>query len=253
MYRLRSLIKFIFIKPFDWLPTRYLQALIRALTIRRVTILPAAESLRFLFDLDTAFYSLQGQQSVRYNGGIHTKHRHTRYHDFFTSHIHEGERVLDIGCGIGAVAYDVAEKAGARVLGIDLNAANIALACQRYQHPRVTYQVGDALKDLPSETFDVVILSNVLEHLPGRAEFLRRVQTAARPTRLLIRVPLFERDWRVPLKCELGVEWRLDPTHETEYTLESFAEEMAAAELRVSYQEVRWGEIWAEVTAAGER
>ena len=67
------------------------------------------------------------------------------------------------------------------------------------------------------------------------------------PSRFLIRVPVFERDWRVPLKRELGVEWRLDPTHETEYTLESFEKEMAAAGLRITYQEVRWGEIWAEV------
>ena len=28
---------------------------------------------------------------------------------------------------------------------------------------------------------------------------------------------------------------------------ESFAEEMEEADLRITYQEVRWGEIWAEV------
>jgi len=59
-------------------------------------------------------------------------------------------------------------------------------------------------------------------------------------------VPLFEREWRVPLKKELGVEWRLDATHETEYTLESFAEELDAAHLQAVYQEVRWSEIWCE-------
>ena len=71
-----------------------------------------------------------------------------------------------------------------------------------------------------------------------------------RPAHILIRVPLFERDWRVPLKQELGVEWRLDPTHEIEYTIESFAEEIAEAGLTVSLQEIRWGEIWAEVSPA---
>ena len=30
-----------------------------------------------------------------------------------------GERVLDVGCGIGSVAYDIATRAGASVLGID--------------------------------------------------------------------------------------------------------------------------------------
>jgi hypothetical protein len=63
---------------------------------------------------------------------------------------------------------------------------------------------------------------------------------------MLIRVPLFERDWRVPLKKELGVEWRLDPTHETEYTIESWAQEIEEAGLKVTHQEIRWSEIWAE-------
>ena len=201
---------------------------------------------RFLFRLDAALYGLEGRKAIEYDGGIHTKHRHMRYHDFFVSRIRTGERVLDIGCGMGAVAYDVAEKAGACVVAMDLDPANVAQARGRYAHPRVEYRVGDALRELPDGPFDVVILSNVLEHLPDRPLFLRRVQEVARPSRFLIRVPLFERDWRVPLKRELGVEWRLDLTHETEYTLESWAEEVATAGLKVAHQEVRWGEVWAE-------
>ncbi|HEB77109.1 MAG TPA: class I SAM-dependent methyltransferase [Methylothermaceae bacterium] len=215
--------------------------------------LPPEEALRFLFRLDARLYSLQGGQAIAYDGGIHTKHRHMRYHDFFVDRVRLGERVLDIGCGIGAVAYDVAEKADAHVVGIDLNPDNIAQARQRHAHPRVEYRVGDALQALPDGPFHVVILSNVLEHLPERPAFLRRVQEAAHPARFLIRVPLFERDWRVPLKKELGVEWRLDSTHEIEYTLESFAEEMTVAGLRITHQEVRWGEIWAEAACAEEQ
>ena len=96
------------------------------------------------------------------------------------------------------------------------------------------------------DPFDVVILSNVLEHLEDRPVFLRRLVRAVQPKRILIRVPLFERDWRVPLKEELGMDYRLDPTHYTEYTLESFASEIQAAHLMLTRQEVRWGEIWAE-------
>ena len=136
------------------------------------------------------------------------------------------------------------------MVGIDLSADHIAQARQRYAHPRAEYRVGDALQELPDGPFDVVILSSVLEHLPMRPAFLRRVQRVARPARFLIRAPLFDRDWRVPLKRELDVEWRLDLTHEIEYTLESFATEMASADLRITYQEVRWGEIWAEVVPA---
>ena len=34
-------------------------------------------------------------------------------------------KVLDIGCGIGALAYSIAQKTGASVVGIDTNASNI--------------------------------------------------------------------------------------------------------------------------------
>lgn len=221
--------------------------LLRETFIGTLRALPPDKVLRFLFRIDQWLYFLQGQMAIAYGGGVHTKHRHMRYHDFFVGRISAEERVLDIGCGIGAVAYDVAERAGAHVVGVDINPNNIALAQERYKHPQVQYLVGDVLQTIPHSSFDVVILSNVLEHLPERPAFLRKVQQIASPSRFLIRVPLFERDWRVPLKRELGVEWRLDPTHETEYTLESFAQEMADANLEIVYQEVRWGEIWAEV------
>lgn len=232
------------------LPPRQLQTLVVQAVQRRARALEPAEGLRLLLETEAALYPLQGELAVAYGGGIHTKHRHTRYHEFFQKGVHAAERVLDIGCGNGALALDVATKTGAEIVGIDLSARNIETARQRFSHPRIKYVHGDALKDLPGEHFDVIILSNVLEHLTGRPEFLRRVQAATSPRRYLIRVPLFERDWRVPLKKELGVEWRLDPTHETEYTLESFAEEMTAAGLRVVHQEVRWGEIWAELVPA---
>lgn len=229
------------------LPTRQLESLLYVFVEGRVRNLPPDDALRFLFRLDRRLYRLEGRMAVEYGGGIHTKHRHTHYHDFFVKRVRSGERVLDIGCGHGAVAYDVAEKAGAYAVGVDLNADNIALAHQRHAHLRIEYRVGDALESLPDGPFDVVILSNVLEHLSDRPAFLRRVQEIAYPSRILIRVPVFERDWRVPLKQELGVEWRLDSTHMTEYTLESFAEEIAQAGLSITHQEVRWGEIWAEV------
>jgi len=52
--------------------------------------------------------------------------------------------------------------------------------------------VGDALEALPDEKFNIVILSNVLEHLPDRSQFLQRVQETLKPNRILIRVPVFE-------------------------------------------------------------
>jgi SAM-dependent methyltransferase len=234
----------------DWLCQSHFEALVVELVTRRLRTLPADEALRMLFRLQAALYPVLGRKAVEYGGGTHTKHRHTRYHDFFTSRVRREERVLDVGCGIGAVAFDIAERSGAWVVGVDLSAENIEAARTRYRHPRVEYRVQDGLRGSHQGRFDVVVLSNILEHLPERPAFLREVQQAVKPSRMLIRVPLFERDWQVPLKRELGVEWRLDTTHETEYTLESFVDEMTKGGCRIVHQEVRWGEIWAEVQAA---
>lgn len=213
---------------------------------------PPEKCLRILLKLDNSLYKIQSVLAVRYGGGVHTKHVHTNYHRFFSSRIQLGEKVLDLGCGHGALAVDVAKATNAKIVGIDLNSENISTARRFHSHPNVRYTVGDIRKDLIQESFDVVILSNVLEHVPERTDFLRHICGTIRPRRVLVRVPLFERDWRVPLKRELGVEWRLDPTHETEYTLESFEREMGEAGLRISHKEVRWGEIWAELVPEGE-
>ncbi len=79
---------------------------------------------------------------------------------------------------------------------------------------------------------------NLLERDDERSAFLRRGQETTKSQRILIRVPLFERDWRVPLKKEIGVEWRLDLTHETEYTQEEFEQEMNEAELVIVHEEI---------------
>ncbi|MBF0134003.1 MAG: class I SAM-dependent methyltransferase [Magnetococcales bacterium] len=220
------------------------------MVLHQVQSLPAAEALRFLFRFDAFLYGIQGHQSVRYDQGVHTKYRHTRYHDFFLERIQPGQTVMDIGCGSGLLAFQLAQK-GAIVVGMDISHEKMALASQRHVHPNLTLRQGDALTEFVSGTFDCVILSNVLEHLTNRVQFLRSITQRYQPSFLLVRVPVFERDWRVPLKKELGVEWRLDRTHETEYTQESFLEEIQAAGLVIRAMEVRWGELWVEIVVGG--
>lgn len=204
------------------------------------------DALRLLLRADSDINLYIDREAIRYDGGTHAKHRLTRYHDFFVDRIGPDDKALDAGCGMGEVAFDIADRTGAHVLAMDLNPDKIAQAKERFAHPLVEYRVGDILKGDAGGPFDVVVLSNTLEHLPNRPEFLARLVKDGRP-RLLVRVPLFERDWKTPLRRELGLEWRSDPTHETEYTLETFKAEIEGAGLVVAHQEVRWGEIWAEL------
>ena len=122
-----------------YLSITQLESLIYQLLSSRTDEMSSDEALRLLFRLDAAIYSLEGKKAVDYDGGIHTKHRHTRYHDFFINNIQPDERILDVGCGIGALAYDVAEKSQAHVTAIDLSPNNIAKASKHYNHPMVIY------------------------------------------------------------------------------------------------------------------
>jgi 2-polyprenyl-3-methyl-5-hydroxy-6-metoxy-1,4-benzoquinol methylase len=203
------------------------------------------EKLRFLFEMDIILYKLQGRASVELDAGIHAKHRLIRYHDFFVAHLTPGESVLDIGCGNGRLALAMAEKAGVFVTGLDIKPENIEAARARHAHENIQYQLGDIRQAVPKGPFDVVVLSNVLEHLPNRSALLQKLAKATSAQRFLLRVPQFDRDWRVPLRQELGMEWRLDNTHETEYTEAQFLTELRAAGLRTIKMVFRWGEIWA--------
>lgn len=212
---------------------------------RRLTARRRAE---FLMALDEPLYQMQGHAAVEANGGLHPKHHLMKYHDFFVERIRPGERVIDLGSGVGAVACSVAERSGATVVGVEIEPANIAAAEQRVREAglggQVSFVRGDITTHRAPGAFDVVILSNVLEHVPERSALLRIWSEWYQPSKILIRVPAFDRDWRTPWKRELGLEWRLDDTHEIEYTLETLKQEVSSAGLVISEQVANWGEYW---------
>jgi SAM-dependent methyltransferase len=208
----------------------------------------------FLAGLDSRAYTLQGAAAIEAGGGLHPKHRLMSYHDFFTERIGAGERIIDLGCGVGALAASIAEHSRARVTGMDWTVGNLEkarkIASERGLSGTLDYIQGDITKDRAPGHFDAVVLSNVLEHITDRVQRLRVWNEWYTPKRFLIRVPAFDREWRVPWKKELGVEWRLDPTHETEYTQDQLRDELRAAGLKPSEWVIRWGEYWVVAMAS---
>jgi 2-polyprenyl-3-methyl-5-hydroxy-6-metoxy-1,4-benzoquinol methylase len=181
--------------------------------------------------------------------GLHPKHRLTDYHDFFIQRLAPEQTVLDIGCGNGALSAAIARHTGARLIGIDRDAGSIAQARRRC--PEAEFIWADALTaDLPPA--EVIVLSNVLEHLDNRVDFLRALRTRLRPRLLLVRVPQFERHWLVPFSRELGLDTRLDPTHCIEHRQEELLGELRAAGWRVRFLEARWGEYRLEAVPEEE-
>jgi SAM-dependent methyltransferase len=199
------------------------------------------ENLKFLLELDNKLYRLISAGAQTYDNGIHPKHRMIGYHDFFCRNIGADETVLDIGCGNGFLASDIAKCTTGKVIGIDKSAANIEFAEAHYQSENLQFVLGDVTADVELANCDVVVLSNVLEHLSERVQFLRRVGESVNPKTFLL---------RVPLKEELGLDFHLDSDHKVEYTQEQFIQEIDAAGLAVEHLEFRWGEIWCRAKGA---
>ena len=204
------------------------------------------DALTRLFEVSDRLDYFLNRAALDYGLGTHPKHRLMSYHQFFVDHIHPGEKVLDVGCGYGAVSESMA-RAGAEVTGIDLDAGLIEQARRRVSSLPLLFIVGDITHDLPVEHYDIIVLSNVLEHLANRVNLLKTLNIRYHPRAMLIRVPMMSRHWTVPLRRELGLFHYSDPTHIVEYTEQSFREEMSAAGLDVLELKVCWGEIWAHV------
>lgn len=83
-----------------------------------------------------------------------------------------GQRVLDIGCGSGELGEFLAE-AGVVVDGVEANEERATVARQRLE--RVIHGLAGPGMDLPRETYDVVLLADVIEHIVEPAVFLRWV------------------------------------------------------------------------------
>ena len=202
-------------------------------------------ALKLVLRIHTLSYKLAGRLALKIEkDGIHPKHRIMNYHKFFEDNVKKNDYVLDIGCGNGALTYDVAKKVK-KVIGIDINKNNISFAKKNYFRKNIEYIHGDALTDLPNEKFDVIILSNVLEHIEKRVEFLISLKKLT--SKFLLRVPMLNRSWIDLYKKELGMEYFLDKTHFVEYTFTSFKEELTKAGLYILDYSIQFGEIWAVI------
>ena len=107
------------------------------------------------------------------------------------AHMQPGEQVLDVGCGTGTLAMEVARRVGrtSRVVGIDPGVEQIARARSKAARRNlpIEFQIG-VIKQLPfpDQTFDVVFSTLMMHHLPkilkrqGLAEIARVLKPGGR-------------------------------------------------------------------------
>jgi SAM-dependent methyltransferase len=125
----------------------------------------------------------------RWNRGYHS-----RLHEIYRWLIPPGQRVLEIGCGPGDLLAAVQPRTGA---GVDFSPEMIRVARQR--HPELRFVVGDAHELDLGETFDWILLSDLVDDVWDVQEVFARARAHAGPhTRIVLN--FYSRLWEAPLR-----------------------------------------------------
>lgn len=77
-------------------------------------------------------------------------------------------RVLELGCGTGELAFELAKITGAWVTGVDLSPQFIKEAASAYRHPKLKYQVADLERETPElveQQYHFIVGNGILHHL----------------------------------------------------------------------------------------
>ena len=97
--------------------------------------------------------------------------KHSRYYQI-RSLFPTGKEVLDFGCGWGIVSHYLASNNKCKVDAIDLSPDNIEICKFVWgNNPNIRFSQNE-IKDIPSEKYDFLISSQVIEHTHNPGSYL---------------------------------------------------------------------------------
>ncbi|MES3013362.1 MAG: class I SAM-dependent methyltransferase [Pseudomonadota bacterium] len=144
--------------------------------------------------------------------------------------------ILEIGCATGELIAALPVRAGGRKVGMDISAENIAAARARFAE--VEFRCGD-FRGAPVEHFDAIVMSDVLEHVPDDAGFLR--DAAQLGELVLVNLPL-EDNW-------LNRNRRYGPDDVSGHLRKYSLAEGLALVARAGLEVVSYRQVWVHETA----
>uniref|UniRef100_A0AAQ5ZRH9 phosphoethanolamine N-methyltransferase n=1 Tax=Amphiprion ocellaris TaxID=80972 RepID=A0AAQ5ZRH9_AMPOC len=96
-----------------------------------------------------------------------------------------GQKVLDVGCGIGGGDFYMAKSFGVEVLGMDLSDNMVDIAMERAiaeKLPSVLFEVADATKrTFPEGSFDVIYSRDTILHIDDKLALFKRFHSWLKP------------------------------------------------------------------------
>lgn len=129
----------------------------------------------------------------------------------------DARRILDIGCAAGMLGYELKQKLGAEVWGVEYVASVAKEAATRLDRV-ISGAIEDGLEQLPDRYFDTIICADVLEHLINPWQLLKALASKLTADgEIVVSIPNV-RHWQV-IRTLLEGSWRyedagiLDRTH----------------------------------------
>ena len=110
-----------------------------------------------------------------------------------------GMRVLDIGCGVGGPALNIAEHSGAHVTGVNIVPHQVEIARRRAAErglaERTHFEVADGMSmPFPDGAFDAVYIFEAGCHMPDKARFYVECARVLRPGGVFLGNEWLQRD-----------------------------------------------------------
>jgi ubiquinone/menaquinone biosynthesis C-methylase UbiE len=96
-----------------------------------------------------------------------------------TDLIRPHDRILEIGCGIGTVVYELSEK-GHDIAGIDISGEAIEYGRKKYSDIRLEVQAAETLP-YEDESFEVVLSFDLFEHIAEIDKHISEVERVLGP------------------------------------------------------------------------
>lgn len=103
--------------------------------------------------------------------------------DLLACHARAGQRLLEIGCALGHFLAE-AESRGFRVTGVEVSRWAAAAAHRKFGTPVIVGNIEQLA--FPASSFQVVVLSHVLEHLRNPRRVLETVRKCLAPGGVLL-------------------------------------------------------------------
>jgi ubiquinone/menaquinone biosynthesis C-methylase UbiE len=101
--------------------------------------------------------------------------------DFFTNNLSASKgAALDIGCGSGILAFELAQYYD-NVVAVDLSAKMLAIASQKRSAPNIEYIQMDASQLALDRQFDLIVSAATFHHLPDLPAALDAIKKLLNP------------------------------------------------------------------------